>query len=478
MSDRREVNVERPEHSWIPFYRELVGVFKGILERLKSERVPVPDIGQFLDDHVDPFTVFAVIGRNLNAANYRKSLEAYKNAFKLDAQLPEKPEIPYVVTKVAFFGQNSDIGVESAKLWDTFEFVLGMDDSEDPDNETKLTELIDKCLEIDEVGMNKLTGGFYWINPNRFLRTDTLSVLLGDVARAEIEDGDGEFYVECLKRAHGSTNRPFPEINIDEYESRQQRAQKHMWLVRAQGGEWTDAFVKKGYIGIGYGMDNTDLTQVSSRNGVRELYGSEHPAKVNRGSAGHDVGNISRFHLEIRAGDYVVTPRRNGQTLHYGEVGSGATYYVDDDDGEPCRNRKNVTWAAQTLHRRSIGTFSWSQVTISKVNDRVKRGVFSHMLRKGLPVRATNATTIGGYGIEDMLNDGLFFEKAELERILGRFGDKRNLILQGPPGVGKTFVSKRLAYALMGERADDRIVNVQFHQSYSYEEFVQGYRPA
>ena len=70
-----------------------------------------------------------------------------------------------------------------------------------------------------------------------------------------------------------------------------------------------------------------------------------------------------------------------------------------------------------------------------------------------------------------------FFERDVLKRILDRFEDKKNLILQGPPGVGKTFVSKRLAYVLMGERDDDRIVNVQFHQSYSYEEFVRGYRP-
>ena len=81
------------------------------------------------------------------------------------------------------------------------------------------------------------------------------------------------------------------------------------------------------------------------------------------------------------------------------------------------------------------------------------------------------------YTIDDALNDGLFFERDELQRILDRFDDKKNLILQGPPGVGKTFVTRRLAYALMGERADDRVVNVQFHQSYSYEEFVQGYRP-
>ena len=81
------------------------------------------------------------------------------------------------------------------------------------------------------------------------------------------------------------------------------------------------------------------------------------------------------------------------------------------------------------------------------------------------------------YTVDDMIKDGVFFERTELERILGRFEDKKNLILQGPPGVGKTFVTRRFAYALIGQQAFDRVRNVQFHQSYSYEDFVEGFRP-
>ena len=62
----------------------------------------------------------------------------------------------------------------------------------------------------------------------------------------------------------------------------------------------------------------------------------------------------------------------------------------------------------------------------------------------------------------------------QLENLLLR---KKNLILQGAPGVGKTYAAKRLAYALMGEKDDKRVMQVQFHQNYSYEDFVMGYKP-
>ena len=81
------------------------------------------------------------------------------------------------------------------------------------------------------------------------------------------------------------------------------------------------------------------------------------------------------------------------------------------------------------------------------------------------------------YGLTEAL-DGLFIEEEKLQGILALLRQKKNLILQGPPGVGKTFVSKRLAYALMEQKSDDQLGMIQFHQSYAYEDFIQGYRPS
>ena len=81
------------------------------------------------------------------------------------------------------------------------------------------------------------------------------------------------------------------------------------------------------------------------------------------------------------------------------------------------------------------------------------------------------------YDVDAMLADGVFLKASEIERMRRILSTKKNLILQGPPGVGKTFIARKLAYVLMGAKTEERIRSVQFHQSYSYEDFVGGFRP-
>lgn len=83
---------------------------------------------------------------------------------------------------------------------------------------------------------------------------------------------------------------------------------------------------------------------------------------------------------------------------------------------------------------------------------------------------------VPAYSQDDFLND-VYINEGDYKRMRNLLLCKKNIILQGAPGVGKTFSAKRLAYSIMGEMDDDRVEMVQFHQSYTYEDFIMGYKP-
>ena len=91
----------------------------------------------------------------------------------------------------------------------------------------------------------------------------------------------------------------------------------------------------------------------------------------------------------------------------------------------------------------------------------------------GAAIRVTEAVP---YTPADFLREA-FLDEAAYQQITRLLFRKKNIILQGVPGVGKTFITKRLAYSILGKKDASRVCAIQFHQSYSYEDFIMGYKP-
>lgn len=237
----------------------------------------------------------------------------------------------------------------------------------------------------------------------------------------------------------------------------------------ADGRLWEKS-VDDGYISIGWN-DLGDLSDCDR---------TEFDRRLSTQLALHDdwtkegVEQVWRF-LSIREGDRIVANRGTTEVLGTGTV-VGEYYYAAD--GEHF-HRLPVRWDDRRTRR--VDEPGWRRTLIELAEEKFNRirnadgdGVQD---KAGAPMSpAPPPRPIEPYGTEAALRE-LFVEAARFERIVQTLREKKNVILQGPPGVGKTFFARRLAYCLLGEKDPTRVGMIQFHQAFSYEDFVQGYRP-
>lgn len=127
-----------------------------------------------------------------------------------------------------------------------------------------------------------------------------------------------------------------------------------LWVVRADFGTYTKAFVDGGYIAIDYGIGQ-DLGKVMTREELAQIYRAAHPDEASNLVVGQQAGQLARFLVDIKAGDYVITPAADTELLYYGVVGTDPSYkFVVGDQACPYRHRRSVTWVKTTLARSSF----------------------------------------------------------------------------------------------------------------------------
>lgn len=79
--------------------------------------------------------------------------------------------------------------------------------------------------------------------------------------------------------------------------------------------------------------------------------------------------------------------------------------------------------------------------------------------------------------VSDSTARELYMPVGPLQELVDLLNRRRQLVVYGPPGTGKTYVTKRLAEKLAGAEDPSRVRLLQFHPSYAYEDFFEGFRP-
>jgi 5-methylcytosine-specific restriction enzyme B len=244
---------------------------------------------------------------------------------------------------------------------------------------------------------------------------------------------------------------------------------KRMWLLAAgEGGRMGADFFEQGIAAIGWDHLG-DLSEFDSR----EAISAEISAESGKPNPVMDSLACWEFAHVMQPGDVILLKKGAGQLLAHGEV--TGPYRFDEERAE-FRHTRTVDWTPTSewlipddrrVANKTLTDFTkypgWVKDAFGWLED---------------PRPPDGPGTNGqAYGLEDALKD-LFLSEREFRSMLDALANHRNLILQGPPGVGKTFVARRLSWAHVGRRNPENPGFIQFHQSYAYEDFIQGYRPA
>jgi len=261
---------------------------------------------------------------------------------------------------------------------------------------------------------------------------------------------------------------------------------KNIWQIApGEKARLWEEFYRDGIVGIGW-ESLGDLKGYASQRAIESALQTHDKSE---GRRYNDARCCWEFAHVIAPGDIVVVKQGRYKLLGVGRVTSDYMYRPDRDEYHHLRK---VQWL-----RRGVVEFDAS-MTVKTLTSITPYPDFSKRILEALGepdlVHELYGTILDGAatGVSDPvvaptveLEDfdrevtlrRLFMPEKQFDGILDQIRRKKNVILQGPPGVGKTFVAQTLAYALMGKVDPARVQMVQFHQSYGYEEFIQGLRP-
>lgn len=245
---------------------------------------------------------------------------------------------------------------------------------------------------------------------------------------------------------------------------------KRYWLYSPGNGAsiWDECY-QKGIMAIGWD-EIGELTKYCSKDEMKQAMKEEIDPTLSYMNAAHATW---QFVNEMKPGDIVFAKKGMHLIVGRGVVESG---YVFDTSRQQYKNIRKVKWThkGEWPHPGQAVMKVLTDITpytdyVAQLNALFESDTIDDVEEHVIEYPA--------YDAEDFLEE-VFMDEEGYETLVGLVRNKKNVILQGAPGVGKTFAAKRLAYSMMGIKDPNRVMMVQFHQSYSYEDFIMGFRPS
>ena len=247
---------------------------------------------------------------------------------------------------------------------------------------------------------------------------------------------------------------------------------KRYWIYSPghNASKWDDC-TKYGMMVLGWG-EIGDLNSYSSKSQMIEAMQTVYEDTKPYRNAALATWQFSK---EMQEGDIVFAKKGRDTIIGRGVVQS--QYFYNDRFSDGYNNVRKVEWT-------DIGEWEHpGQAVMKTLTDITQYTEYVEKLNAMFDTEDddddidVDETPLNTYTKEDFLADVYISEK-QYDTLEGLLRKKLNVILQGAPGVGKTYAAKRLAYSMMGVKDPERVQLVQFHQSYSYEDFVEGFRPS
>ena len=445
-----------------------------------------------------PFSVFGLFNNGISLEKRLKLANQIKIEFSLESNTPIDfygvPLIGVMYSTFYGFGSDREDG-DIDNLWNLFESAIQFSGNPNSTNRENFIKYFNRVINQYAVSWN-ITQALFWIRPDTFISLDKFNKnllsqdeIFSEEFRQEIKSlktpPDGEEYLKICEYCTSifENNEKYVDAidftyNAFIYEDEhiapsndgmgdEDVSTIKYWLISpGQGASLWNEFYENGDMGIGF--DGTgDLRQYGSKEELKlkfqEIY-DDNSSHMN------NVHACWQFVHDMQIGDVVFAKKGMGEIIGRGIVEGDYEY----DTNKPYHKIRKVKWTHKGNWK------SEDKLPMKTLTDITNYQEFVDKI-KNLFVTEDNQdetpeVQYPEYNSDKFLEE-VYINEEDYNILVDLVNNKKNIIVEGAPGVGKTFMAKRLAYSIMGVKDVGRVMMVQFHQSYSYEDFVMGYRP-